>query len=164
MALTATFSSGGDYETADEGKYICQISGVKLEDRASFDDPNVLEPNFVWEFETLKEKDSKDRPYKFFNYTKTSYGNEKAKLTLMINGVFGRAFIKEQVAQMDFEKLIGKTVGVMVGTTASGKNKVLSVKAIPSKPIAFEDVVIAGADRKVTPPSNDDTDDPFADE
>ena len=163
MALTASFSSGGDFETAEEGRYLCTISGVKMEPRPSFDDPTVFEDDFVWEFETEKELDSKDRPFKFFNYTKTSYGNEKAKLTLMINGIFGRAFVKEQVAQMDFEKLIGKSVGVMVGTTASGKNKVLSVKALPSKPLKFEDVVMEGADRKVTPPSNPDLDDPFAD-
>jgi hypothetical protein len=164
MALTASFQDKGDFEVAEEGRYVCQLSGVKREDRPSFDDPNVLEPNFVWEFETLKERDSKDRPFKFFNYTKTAYGNEKAKLTLLINGLFGRAFIKEQVAQMDFEKLVGKTVGVMVGTTSSGKNKVLSVKFVPSKPIAFEDVTMPGADRKVTPPSDDDLPDPFADD
>lgn len=163
MPLQPNFSTGGDFETADEGKYLCLVSNVILEDRPSYDDPNVLEPNFVWDFETTKEKDSKDRPYKFRHFTKTDYGNEKAKLTLLVNGIFGRAFIKEQVDQMDFEKLIGKPVGVMVGTTASGKNKVLSVKGVPSKPVRFEDVVIEGADRTVTPPSND-LDDPFADE
>ena len=164
MALTATFSSGGDFENAEEGRYVSTITGVKREARPSFDDPAVLEDNFVWEFESVREVDSKNRPYKFFHYTKTAYSNEKAKLTLMINGIFGRAFLKTQVEQMDFEKLIGKTVAVMVGTTASGKNKVLSVKGVASHPIKFEDVAISGADTKVTPPANDDdASDPFAD-
>ena len=161
MALQANFSSGGDYEVADEGKYICLISKVVLEDRPSYDDPNVLEPNFVWDFEATQETDSKNRPYKFRQFTRTDYSNEKAKLTLLINGIFGRAFIKEQVAQMDFEKLIGKTVSLMIGLTASGKNKVLSVKGVPSKPVRFEDVLIEGADKKVTPPPADMDDDPF---
>lgn len=153
MALQANFSTGGDYETADDGKYLCTLSKVFLEDRPSYDDPNVLEPNFVWDYEAVKEVDSKDRPYKFRQFTKTDYGNEKAKLTLLINGIFGRAFIKDQVAQMDFEKLIGKHVAVMVGLTANGKNKVLSVKGVPSKPVRFEDVLIDGADARLTPPA-----------
>ena len=154
MALQASFSSG-DYEPADEGRYICTLTNVIAEERPSYDDPNVLEPNFVWDFEANKETDDKNRPYKFRHFTKTDYGNEKAKLTLLVNGVFGRAFIKDQVAQIDFEKLIGKTVSLMVTVTPSGKNKVLSVKGVASKPIRFEDVQMDGADKKVTPPPAD---------
>ena len=175
MALTATFSSGGDFETAEDGRYVCTLTGVKREARPSFDDPTVLEDNFVWAFASVREVDSQDRPYKFVHFTKTDYSNPKAKLTLMVNGIFGRAFLKTQVDMMDFEKLIGKTVALMIGTTASGKNKVLSVKGVASHPIKFEDIVIDGADPKVTPPpakaassakvtpSADDDDDLIAD-
>lgn len=158
MALTPTFGAGGDYEVAEEGKYLCTITKVVAEDRPSFDDQSVLEPNYVWDFETVKEKDSKNNPFKFRAYTKQKYvaGNDKAKLTLLIDGLLGRSFTAEQVAQMDMEKFIGKTCGVMVGITSSSKNKVLSVRAVKSHPISFAQVMRDGADMSVVPEEETD--------
>ncbi len=91
FAQHTTFNegSGKKYSTAEAGIYACALVDVEAVQSKSFDDPNVLEPNLKWVFETTEVGDDDGQPFRFVQYTKTSYGNDKAKLTLLLDGMVG---------------------------------------------------------------------------
>jgi hypothetical protein len=115
MALYATYQTPGkDFERADTGEYNCTIKNIEQTELPSFNDQNIMEPKFRWIFETIKERTSEGEPFQFRKFTGVKYGNEKATLTLLINGVFERPFQPFEWPRVDLEKLIGQTVKVMV--------------------------------------------------
>jgi hypothetical protein len=107
--------SGKKFSVAEQGIYICALIDCEAVQGKSFDDPNVLEPNFKWVFETTEVGDDDGQPFRFIQYTKTYYGNEKAKLTILLDGMVGR-MTNAQFAALDIEALNGKSWQVVVGT------------------------------------------------
>jgi len=107
--------SGKKFSVAEQGIYICALIDCEAVQGKSFDDPNVLEPNFKWVFETTEVGDDDGQPFRFIQYTKTYYGNEKAKLTILLDGMVGR-MTNAQFAALDIEALKGKSWQVVVGT------------------------------------------------
>jgi uncharacterized Fe-S cluster-containing protein len=107
--------SGKKYSVAEQGIYICALIDCEAVQGKSFDDPNVLEPNFKWVFESTEVGDDDGQPFRFMQYTKTYYGNEKAKLTILLDGMVGR-MTSQQFAELDMEALKAKSWQVVVGT------------------------------------------------
>jgi hypothetical protein len=117
FAQHGKFSEGGGkkFSVAEQGIYACALIDCEATQGKSFDDPNVLEPNFRWVFETTEVGDDDGQPFRFIQYTKTYYGNEKAKLTILLDGMVGR-MTNAQFADLDIEALKAKPWQVVVGT------------------------------------------------
>jgi hypothetical protein len=117
FAQHGKFSEGGGkkFSVAEQGIYACALIDCEATQGKSFDDPNVLEPNFRWVFETTEVGDDDGQPFRFIQYTKTYYGNEKAKLTILLDGMVGR-MTNQQFADLDIEALKAKPWQVVVGT------------------------------------------------
>jgi len=148
--------SGKKFSVAEQGIYICALIDCEAVQGKSFDDPNVLEPNFKWVFESTEVGDDDGQPFRFIAYTKTYYGNEKAKLTILLDGMVGR-MTSQQFQELDMEALKGKSWQVVVGTRQKMNGELTNVietvkpvKVAATKPL-----------RKVTPQPVDDIVDPF---
>lgn len=107
--------SGKKYSVAEAGIYVCALIDVEATQGKSFDDPSILEPNFRWVFETTEVGDDDGQPFRFVQFTKTFYGNEKAKLTILLDSMVGR-MTSQQFADLDIEALKAKQWQVVVGT------------------------------------------------
>jgi hypothetical protein len=104
--------SGKKYSVAErQGTYICALIDCEAVQGKGFDDPNV--PYFKWVFETEVGNNDSQR-FRFTTYTKTYYGNEKAKLTILLDGMVGR-MTSQQFAELDMEALKAKLWQVRVG-------------------------------------------------
>ena len=115
-----------------------------------------MEPNFKWVFETTEVGDDDGQPFRFIQYTKTFYGNEKAKLTILLDGMVGR-MTSQQFASLDIEALKAKQWQVVVGTRQKMNGELTNVietvkpvKVAATKPL-----------RKAVP--TEDITDPFED-
>ena len=150
FAQHTTFNegSGKKFVTAEAGIYVCALVDVEAVQSKSFDDPNVMEPNLKWVFETTEVGDDDGQPFRFIQYTKTSYGNDKAKLTLLLDGMVGRMTM-DAYRNLDLPALKAKPWQVVVLTNVVETVKPVKVAAI--KPL-----------RKAAP--MDDITDPFAGE
>jgi uncharacterized Fe-S cluster-containing protein len=108
-------------------------------------------------FESTEVGDDDGQPFRFMQYTKTYYGNEKAKLTILLDGMVGR-MTSQQFAELDMEALKAKSWQVVVGTRQKMNGELTNVietvkpvKVAATKPL-----------RKAAP--IDDITDPFAGE
>jgi len=55
----ASFSDGSSqFEAAPAGAYVCRLANLESVNRPSYDDPNVMLPNFKFTFETTEYGDS----------------------------------------------------------------------------------------------------------
>ena len=146
--------SGKKYSVAEQGIYICALIDCEAVQGKSFDDPNVLEPNFKWVFESTEVGDDDGQPFRFMQYTKTYYGNEKAKLTILLDGMVGR-MTSQQFQELDMEALKAKSWQVVVGTRQKMNGELTNVVETvkPVKVAAIKPL------RKAAP--MDDITDPF---
>ena len=81
----ATFSDGSSqFESAPAGVYVCRLANLESVDRPSYDDPNVMLPNFKFTFETTEYGDSAGTAYRFFKYTRQGYRNDKQALKILL--------------------------------------------------------------------------------
>lgn len=158
FSQNATFSGGGDYAVAAPGTYKCALEKVETVQRPSFEDPSIMEGNFRWTFETLEDGDENGRPFRFTYFTKTSYGNDMAKLTKLLDGMLLRRLTQEEFAQLDLDDIKARAWSVSVDCqmTSRGReiNTVLGVRPWANKP----------QPRKIQasrPPVEEDIKDPF---
>lgn len=107
--------SGKKYSVAEQGIYICALIDCEAVQGKSFDNPDILEPNFKWIFESTEVGDEDGQPFRFAQYTKTYYGNDKAKLTILLDGMVGR-MTSQQFQDLDMDVLKSKQWQVVVGT------------------------------------------------
>lgn len=107
--------SGKKYSVAEAGIYACALIDCEAVQGKSFDNPDVMEPNFKWIFETTEVGDEDGQPFRFVQFTKTFYGNERAKLTILLDGMVGR-MTAQQFQALDIEALKAKPWQVVVGT------------------------------------------------
>jgi hypothetical protein len=157
-------TSSGDYELAEDGIYLCKLAEVEPIKQPSFDDPAIEEDKFKFLFEALEETDSQGRPYRFVKFTGRAYGNEKANLTALIDGMMGRHLTQEEFANLDLDNLMAKKYRVNVELTQSktGKdiNKILWVKT-PKAAGEKKGLATAGAGSRKMPNDPTDSEDPF---
>lgn len=179
---------GGDFERAENGEYVVVLKEIEETTRPNFNDASITDDVWRWKFETVEARDSEDRPFLFMTTTKTRYGNEKAALTILIDGMFRTHFDKYDWQRVDVDKLVGKKFKALVALetnpeTKKEYNKILSVSRPKNNPIKLEDVIgdemrnraaAAPSDRDDVPPARvavaagnhgdiDELDDPFAD-
>ena len=130
--------SGKKYSVAElQGAYICALIDCEAVQGKSLDDPNVLEPKFKWIFESTEVKDNDGQPFRFITYTKTYYGNDKAKLTILLDGMVGR-MTSEQFQDLDMDMLKAKQWQVVVGIRQKMNSELMNVIETV-KPVAEEE-------------------------
>ena len=146
--------SGKKYSVAEQGIYICALIDCEAVQGKTFDNPDILEPNFKWIFESTEVGDEDGQPFRFAQYTKTYYGNDKAKLTILLDGMVGR-MTSQQFQDLDMDMLKTKQWQVVVGTRQKMNGELTNVietvkpvKVAATKPL-----------RKAVPV--DDISDPF---
>jgi hypothetical protein len=108
--------SGKRFAVAEAGIYTCALIDIEAIQGKSFDDPNVMEPNLKFVFETTEVGDDDGQPFRFVQFTKTAYGNEKAKLTILLDSMLGRHLDRNQYAALDINALKSGQWQVVVGT------------------------------------------------
>jgi len=108
-----------------QGTYICALIDCEAVLK-SFDDPNVLVPTFKWIFESTEVRDNDGQPFRFITYTKTYYGNDKAKLTILLDGMVGRMTSK-QFQDLDMDVLKAKQWQVVVGLRQKMNSELFNV-------------------------------------
>jgi len=119
--------SGKKYSVAElQGTYICALIDCEAVQGKSLDDPNVLEPKFKWIFESTEVRDNDGQRFRFITYTKTYYGNDKAKLTILLDGMVGR-MTSQQFAELDMEALKAKSWQVVVGLRQKMNSELFNV-------------------------------------
>ena len=148
---------GKKFSVAESGVYICALIDIEAVQGKSFDDPTVLEANYKFVFETTEVGDDDGQPFRFVQFTKTAYGNEKAKLTILLDSMLGKHLDRNQYAALDINALKSGQWQVVVGTRQKLNGEytnmietVKPVKVAATKPL-----------RKVTPQPVDDIVDPF---
>lgn len=155
-----TFAESRDWAVAQPGTYKCELLSVDVVERPAFNNPGVMENNFKWVFRTTEVGDDEGRPFDFVHFTKTSYGNDAAKLTKLLDGMLCRRLTKAEYANLSMEELAQTewmvTVETYINSRGGESNAIKSVVPKPVKPPK-------GA-RLINPPrKDDDIKDPFAD-
>jgi len=160
---TGSFAQG-DYAAAEPGTYKCILVDVDLVERPSFEDAAVMEKNYRWRFETVEVGDEQGKPFRFSQFTKTSYGYDMAKLTKLLDGMLGRRLTQDEFSRLDLEDLKSRhwSVAVDLVHTSRGKeiNTILGVKpwqtkVQPVKKLAKTPVVAMAVEDEITDPFED---------
>ena len=119
--------SGKKYSVTElQGTYICALIDCEAVQVKSFDDPNVLVPTFKWIFESTEVRDNDGQPFRLITYTKTYYGNDKAKLTILLDGMVGR-MTSQQFQNLDMDVLKAKQWQVTVGIRQKMNSELFNV-------------------------------------
>jgi hypothetical protein len=149
--------NGKKFAVAEAGIYTCALVDIEAVQGKSFDDPSVLEPNYKFVFETTEVGDDDGQPFRFVQFTKTAYGNDKAKLTILLDSMVGKHMDRNEYQNLDINALKGKQWQVVVGTRQKMNGElgnfietVKPVKVAATKPL-----------RKAVPVVADDIEDPF---
>jgi hypothetical protein len=142
--------TGRKFSVAESGVYICSLIDIEAVQGKSFDDPTVLEPNYKFVFETTEVGDEDGQPFRFVQFTKTVYGNEKAKLTILLDSMLGKHLDHNQYAALDINSLKSQKWQVVVGTrqklNGEYTNMIETVKPVkqtatkPLKKVVQEDI------------------------
>jgi hypothetical protein len=120
--------SGKKHSVAElQGTYICALIDCEAVQVKSFDGhKSVLEPNFKWVFESSEVGDNDKQRFRFTTYTKTYYGNDKAELTILLDGMVGR-MTSEQFQNLDMDVLKAKQWQVVVGIRQKMTSELMNV-------------------------------------
>lgn len=117
--------SGKKYSVAEiQGTYVCALIDCEAVQGKNFDDPNV--PHFKWIFESTEVGDNDGKRLRFTTYTKTYYGNDKAQLTILLDGMVGR-MTSQQFNELDMEALKAKLWQVRVGLRQKTNSELFNV-------------------------------------
>ncbi len=160
-------SSGGDFEVAEAGAYVCRLKEVEPIQQPSFDDPTTMVDKFRWVWETTEATDSKGNPFRFTKFTGRSFGNDKAAITILLDQMAGKRLTDAEYRSLDLDMLKRASWRVMVDEGVNGKgyaiNKVLSVKnaAAPRNAPHVQNAPARPAPKPKAEEPMEDIDDPF---
>jgi hypothetical protein len=134
----ASFSDGASqFEAAVAGSYVCRLANVESIDRPSYDDPNVMLPNFRFTFETTEYGDTNGNAFRFVKFTRQGYGNDKQALTILLDGMLGRRLTAAEFHDLDIDSLMSKewmvTVDAKINTRGYNTNAIISVSPVTVK-------------------------------
>lgn len=153
---------GGDEFVAPSGVYKCKLVDVQVTQTTKFQSTEIVD-QYQWDFETTEVGNSKGAPFKFRKWTGTTYGPDKAKLTILMDGMLGKRYTAEEFATLDDALLFDGEYNVVVSqyTNNAGypRNTIESVKRFePEASTKLQPL------RKAAPVvNNDDIEDPFGD-
>ena len=171
FSQNATVSNGGGFPVAEPGVYACRLKEVEVVKQTKYGTEDEMVDNFRWVFLTTEEMDEEGNPYRFTMFTGTSYGNDKAKLTLLIDKMVGRRLKDQEFFNLDLEALKRQVWSVSVDTAVSQKgseyNRVSWVRPAKQEPKPKTTFgAMAQQNRRPVPQpvedQNDGLDDPFA--
>ena len=134
----ASFSDGSSqFESAPAGVYVCRLANLASVVRPSYDDPNVMVPNFKFTFETTEYGDSNSNAFRFVKFTRQGYGSDKAALTILLDGMLGRRLTQPEFHNLDIDALMTKewmvTVDAKINTRGYNTNAIVSVSPVTAK-------------------------------
>lgn len=134
----AAFSDGSSqFEAAAAGTYLCRLSTLESIDRPSYDDPNVMLPNFKFTFETTEYGDSNSNAFRFMKFTRQGYGSDKQALTILLDGMLGHRLTQAEFHELDVDFLKGRewmvTVDAKLNTRGYMTNAIVSVSPVTPK-------------------------------
>lgn len=118
MKLAEKFNTDvRSYENPEDGEYKLRLKEIEpctLEYQGKSSD------KLRWKFETIGSKecnviDSQGKPYIVSYTTGLTYtGSQKANLTKLVKGLFGRNLTLDEFAELDEKDLIGREVGAVI--------------------------------------------------
>lgn len=124
MRDSATVTS---YETAEAGLYLsCRFLECKPDRKPSFDDKNVMEDIYRWTFETTDPGDmnSEGKPFRFTRDTGRKFGDDRAKLTILMDQMVGRRLTVDEFLDLDTDTLKPTPYDITVDAKPSSSGKV----------------------------------------
>jgi hypothetical protein len=158
---TSTGSEGGGDFTAPAGVYKCKLADVQVTQTTKFQSTEMVD-QYQWDFETTEVGNSKSEPFRFRKWTGTVYGPDKAKLTILMDGMLGKRYTAEEFQALDDNLLFDGEYNVVISqyTNSAGyaRNSVESVKRYEPQATAKIQPLQKAAVQ------TDDIPDPFADE
>lgn len=160
---TSTGNGGGsDDFVAPSGVYKCKLIDVQITQTTKFQSTEMVD-QYQWDFETVEVGNSKGQPFRFRKWTGTVYGPDKAKLTILMDGMLGKRYTAEEFQELDDAILFDGEYNVVVSqyTNSAGypRNTVDSVKRFEAESPKLQPL------RKAAPVvDNDDIEDPFGDD
>ena len=159
---TSNGSEGGGDFTAPAGVYKCKLSDVQVTQTTKFQSTEMVD-QYQWDFETTEVGNSKGEPFRFRKWTGTVYGPDKAKLTILMDGMLGKRYTAEEFQALDDNLLFDGEYNVVISqyTNSAGyaRNQVESVKRYEPQAAAKIQPLA-----KQTQIQTDDIPDPFEDE
>lgn len=168
-------NTGGDFPVADAGVYTCLLKEIETVKQPKFDSPDEMVDKFRWVFVTRDDVDENGQPYRFVRFTGTSFGFDRANLTIHMDQMMGRRLKDAEFFALDIEELKQRPWSVSVDRSYNQKGKeinkidwvrpVRQQQAAPKPANTFGDM--AKANRPAPKPpvrSEDEADfeDPFA--
>lgn len=132
------FTQNGGYasppsKAADTGVYQCRLDSIECVSRQKFNSEE-MEPTYKWTFYTTEVGDDEGNPYKFVHFTKTKYGPEQAKLTILIDQMLGKHLTESEFNNLSLDELKAKPWAVSVDAVVNAKgydaNVILAVKPL----------------------------------
>jgi hypothetical protein len=160
---TSTGNGGGsDKFVAPSGVYKCKLIDVQVTQTTKFQSTEMVD-QYQWDFETTEVGNSEAAPFKFRKWTGTVYGPDKAKLTILMDGMLSKRYTAEEFQALDDAILFDGEYNVVVSqyTNAAGypRNTVDSVKRFE-----VESPKLQPLRKAVAVVDNSDIPDPFEDE
>ena len=103
-----------------EGEHLLTLVSVDQKDFPSFNDPSIMEPNWVWQFKShITDKETGEK-HELRQYTKPYYGNPKAGLTILLDQMFP-VMSDEEKGNIDTDEHLGKTYRANILHQKTGK-------------------------------------------
>lgn len=130
-------AGAGNFPAADDGVYLCVLMDIEQTQMGSFNDPTIMEPKLRFVFEAIEEEDENGKSFRFTKITGIGFGADRAGLTQIIDGMFGKRLTADEFAALDLDELKARKwrVNVEMFTNEKGydKNRILSVKPAGQK-------------------------------
>jgi len=108
MGYSEPGSGSGQFTLLPPGQHAVTIASIN---RVAGKFPNqktgVIEEQFKITFEALTRKDEKGNPMVITLWTGLNYGHEKAKLTHLVDQIFGRPLTKSEAPRIRLKSLVG---------------------------------------------------------
>ena len=115
MALYANYNNGADFEREilPAGMYKVRCNGIE-------EKSGEYGVSWMWKLETVDRTRTDGKPFWLTLFTNTSYGSDKARLTKLIDSLYGRRFTAEEWSGFDVQKLEGHEYNAMVVKSNKG--------------------------------------------
>lgn len=95
------------------GEHAVRLASVRLKDGRNFN-TGATEDNWEFVFESVNRVSADGRAEVCTVWTNVNYGHDKAKLTLLMDQIFGRRLTREEYKNLDFDRMVGMPGYVMV--------------------------------------------------
>lgn len=94
-------------------EHACRLIAVSVTEGLNFDKTETVQ-QLKWTFEALKWQSPDGKPGVISLWTGLYYGSPKAKLTGLLDQIFGRSLSEAEASRIDMEKLAGVVQGYVM--------------------------------------------------